>query len=65
MQSERYKDIKATVILLGIIALPLSTWIIGRYTSDETKLKILIAIFALCGLALVFAIWKLIRAVID
>jgi uncharacterized membrane protein len=65
MQSERYKDIKATLILLGIICLPVSTWIIGRYTSDETKLNILIGIFVLCGLALVFAIWKLIRAVID
>ena len=60
-----YKDLKATAILLCIIGFLFGTWAIGKYTSMETKEHIVLGLALLAAAVLLFAIWKVIRIMID
>lgn len=65
MQTKRYKDIKATLILLGIIALPTSVFIFSKYASNFAKEFIMEGILVIVFLGMLFTIWKAIRLIID
>ncbi len=65
MNNKRYKDFLATAILLGVISIPTFIWLFGRYASQQAKEYFLIGILGACFLAFIWAIWKLIRTIID
>lgn len=59
------KDLKATLILMGIVGILFGIWLIGAYASMEVKKIILFTIFGMSFLAFFGAVWKLIRTIID
>lgn len=59
------KDLKATLILLGIIGLITGIYLFGRYASEDAKLYFVLTLFGLMAASLLFAIWKVIRLMID
>jgi uncharacterized membrane protein YqjE len=65
MDKNRYKDLLATLILFGAISIPVSAWLFGKYASQETKEYFAITIIIFLFFGLIFALWKLIRLLID
>jgi hypothetical protein len=65
MNNKRYKDLQATGILLGIIGIFGLIFVVSYYATQQMKENFLLGLLSCCVLGFVWAVWKLIRALID
>lgn len=65
MNKNRYKDLIATGIVLGIFGVFVFVYWLAKYTSQETKEMVGEIVISILMLIVVGLVWKAIRLLID